>query len=340
MREIVGAEREEIRELGELAGDQRRPRHLDHRADRGFHLCAGPLAQHRGDFVLDQLPEQGQLSPVRNQRQHDLGLHAAARAAHFAGRLDDRAHLHAVDLGERDPEPAAAVPEHRVELLQLLDARAHHARVAAERLRHLVDLLIRVGQELVQRRVEQPNCYWQAGHLAEDPGEIAALHGQQLGERAFARGEIAGEDHLAHRENAARLEEHVLGAAEPDALGAERAREARIRRRVGVRAHFQRADLVRPAHQIRERSAELGCYGRHLAAENFAGRAVERDPVAGFQHVPVDAHFARSQIDAQRAAARDAALAHAARHHRCVRGHAAARGENAFGGVHAVNVVR
>ena len=45
-------------------------------------------------------------------------------------------------------------------------------------------------------------------------------------------------------------------------------------------------------------------------------------------------------IDADRAGAGDAGLAHAARDHGGVRGHAAARGEDAFGGVHAVDVLR
>ena len=40
-----------------------------------------------------------------------------------AGRLDDGARLHLGDLGIRDPEADAAVAEHRVELVQLLDAR-------------------------------------------------------------------------------------------------------------------------------------------------------------------------------------------------------------------------
>ena len=44
-------------------------------------------------------------------------------------------------------------------------------------------------------------------------------------------------------------------------------------------------------------------------------------------------------VDAERAGAGDAGLAHAARHHGGVRGHAAARGEDAFGGVHAVDVL-
>ncbi len=44
-------------------------------------------------------------------------------------------------------------------------------------------------------------------------------------------------------------------------------------------------------------------------------------------------------VDTDAAGARHAGLAHAARHHRGMRGHAAAGGENAFGGMHAVDVL-
>ncbi len=45
-------------------------------------------------------------------------------------------------------------------------------------------------------------------------------------------------------------------------------------------------------------------------------------------------------VDADRARARHAGLAHAAGHHRCVAGHTAARGDNAFCRMHAVDVLR
>ena len=50
---------------------------------------------------------------------HDL----QAFLVQLAGRLEDRAGLHLGDLGIRDAEADAAVAEHRVELVQLLDAR-------------------------------------------------------------------------------------------------------------------------------------------------------------------------------------------------------------------------
>ena len=79
-----------------------------------------------------------------------------------------------------------------------------------------------------------------------------ALHGQKLVKRDAARFLVIGEDHLADRTNAISLEEHMLSAAEPDALGAELQRHTRVVRRVGIGAHAEPAHLVRPAHENAE----------------------------------------------------------------------------------------
>ena len=91
---------------------------------------------------------------------------------------------------------------------------------------------------------------------------------------------VVGQDHLAHRHDAVALEEHVLGAAEPDALGAELARLAGIGRRLGVGAHAERAELVGPDHQLGEVAGELGLHRRHDAQHDLAGAAVEGHELA------------------------------------------------------------
>ena len=57
---------------------------------------------------------------------------------------------------------------------------------------------------------------------------------------------LIDEDHLAHVDDALALEEHVLGPAEADPLGAELPRPGRVLRVVGIRAHLQPADPIRP----------------------------------------------------------------------------------------------
>ena len=112
-------------------------------------------------------------------------------------------------------------------------------------------------QELVQRRIEQADRDRQAAHDREQLDEVLALHRQQLGQRRAAARLVVGEDHLAHRDDAVALEEHVLGAAQADAFRAEIARGLGVERRLGVGAHLHAAHLVGPAHQRGELARQL-----------------------------------------------------------------------------------
>ena len=109
--------------LGELVRDQGRPRHLDHGADRMTDLDAHVAHRLPGD-ALRHLARELHLFDGARERDHDLGrLDPHAPLRHLASRFHDRAHLHLVDLGEGDAEPAAPVAEHGVGLLESLDAR-------------------------------------------------------------------------------------------------------------------------------------------------------------------------------------------------------------------------
>ncbi len=76
-------------------------------------------------------------------------------------------------------------------------------------------------QELVQRRVQEPDRDRQAVHRLEDADEVLLLKRLELGQGGLAAGLVVGQDHLAHGDDALVAEEHVLGAAQADPLGAE-----------------------------------------------------------------------------------------------------------------------
>ena len=151
-------------------------------------------------------------------------------------------------------------------------------------------------QELVQRRIEEADRDRHSVQLAEDAFEVVLLIRQQLIERVPPPFLVAREDHLAHAEDAFLLKEHVLGAAQADARRAEQPRHARVLRRVGVRAHAHRADRVRPLQQAIEIAEDFGLLRLHrlldedldhfgrprrkLVADDLAGGAVDRQPVA------------------------------------------------------------
>jgi hypothetical protein len=109
-------------------------------------------------------------------------------------------------------------------------------------------------------------------------------------------------------------------------------------RRLGVGAHLERADLVGPAHQRGEVAGQLRL---RIATSPSSTSPVEPSMVMRSPLQRADRRRHRALGDSRRGAAgaRDAGLAHAARHHRGVAGHAAARGQDALGGVHAVDVL-
>ena len=75
------------------------------------------------------------------------------------------------------------------------------------------------------------------GHRLEDRLEVGLLERQEPVERVAASGLVRREDHLLHDGQPLLAEEHVLGAAEADALRAELARLRRVVGVVGVRPH-------------------------------------------------------------------------------------------------------
>src|SRR5258708_26787504 len=178
----------------------------------------------------------------------------------------------------------------------------------------------------MQRRIEQADGYRQSGHLAKDPEEVATLQRQKFFQRLLTRAHAIGENHLAHGGESLITKEHVLGATEPDALGAKSARHFSIARRVSIGAHPHLAVFVSPLHKFKEILSQPGAHNRYLAEENAAGRAIDRDPFALGDHRAADAELLLTVVDVEIARATNTRLAHAARDHRGVAGQPAPRG--------------
>ena len=168
------------------------------------------------------------------------------------GGLEDGAGLHLADFRIGNRQAAAAMAEHRVELVQRIDTLAQLRRVHAKHGRDIADLLVGLRQEFVQRRIEQADGHRQAVHDREQLGEIGALHRQELGKRDPPPRLVGRQDHFAHDIDALALEEHMLGAAQTNALGAERAGRPRIGRGLGIGAHGHAAAGIGPGHDLAE----------------------------------------------------------------------------------------
>ena len=192
----------------------------------------------------------------------------------------------------------------------------------------------------MQRRVEQADGHRQAVHRLEEALEVALLQRQQLVEGG-ATVPIGGQDRPDHLRAAVGAEEHVLGPAQADPLGAELARPARVLGSVGVRADVQPAQLVGPGEHGPEVLAHLGIDEQHVVGGDAARGSVDGHDVALAQHgSAVEAHLAGADVDLQLSGARDGRHAHATGHQRRVAGLPTLGRQDALRRVKAGDVVR
>ena len=158
------------------------------------------------------------------------------------------------------------------------------------------------------------------------------------------RRDVRDEDRATHDLEALALAEHVLGAAQADALRAVAAGHRGLFGLVGVGPDLHPADVVGPGEDLLELRLVLepGVDGRQGADVEGAGRAVEADPVAflelGAGHVAVG--LLAGVVDDEVARAGHARLADLAGDDRGMRGRAAAGRDDALGHGHPVEVVR
>ena len=106
---------------------------------------------------------------------------------------------------------------------------------------------------------------------------------EQLGQGGLALVDRLAEDHLPQQEQrlvGAGAVEHVLGAEQPDALGAELPGHLGVLRRVGVGAHAQRAELVDHLHEALEPRVFRGVHHLQRPGIDLALGAVQRDQIA------------------------------------------------------------
>ena len=148
-----------------------------------------------------------------------------------------------------------------------------------------------------------------------------------------------GQDHPAHDGETILAQEHVLRAAQADALGAELACVGRIVAGVGVGTDGQvaLANLVGPGEDRGERGRRRCRRERHLTPDDDPRPAVEGDPIPLVKRHVAHRHLVVAQ--AQGLGADDGRLAPATRDDRGVADQTATCGEDPLRRQHAVHVL-
>ena len=339
--QVVGAEAEELGFLGDLVGQQSGSRDLDHGAHMILHVAAGGGDQLVGGGGHDVLHEL-QFLNLAYQRDHDLRNDIVFRMllVHSQGRVDHSGGLHFGDLRIGYGQTAAAVAHHRVELVETGDYSLQLVYGDLQFAGQLYDVLFLLGNELMQRRIQETNGHGTAFQHAVHSLEVALLIRQDLVQSSLSGLGSLGYDHLADGLNAVALEEHVLGAAQTDALGAKGHSLGGVTGSISVGADLQGSSGVGPLHEAVEVAGNRSGNGGNGLAINVAGRAVDGNVVAFLNNVAGQLKFLGFLVHLDVAAAGYAAGAHTTGNNGGVRGHTAANGQNTLGGSHALDVLR
>ena len=112
------------------------------------HLAGNPAA-----VVLDEL----ELLSRSYQRYHHFGHNLVPLLRQLTRSQEDRAGLHLENLGVYDPKSAPSESQHRVELVKTGYLGPNDTLFYAHVFGELLDLCRIRGQELVQRRIEEPD---------------------------------------------------------------------------------------------------------------------------------------------------------------------------------------
>ena len=363
MREVVGAEGEEVYFLSDFVRGECSARHFDHGADEHFEFYT-LFFLNSGNGVDDNLLLRKQFLDVADQRHHDFGT----CARNIGGGLANSAHLHFRYFGVGDAEAAPTVTEHRVEFVEFIHQHLDFCHGDAHNLCHLGLACFIVRDEFVQGRIKQTHRAFTTIKSFEDAFKVFALEGKKCvecsvilcerriklsldgsffsigaghGESFFEFLHLFGhEDHTTESNDAVFREEHMLGTAEADTFCAEANGDLCIARRIGIGANAHGAILVGECHDFSKRSGEFGIACFDAAFVDLAGRTVKRDPIAFAESDVTNLNGLGLGIDNGIAATGYAALTHTTSHHCCVGGHAAASGEDALCRDHAGDVFR
>src|SRR5690348_13553091 len=149
------------------------------------------------------------------------------------------------------------MPEHRVGFVELLDAARHNVDANTQFVRQFLLLLTIMRNELMKRRINQANRYRKSVHGLENADEVATLERKKLVQSLHAGLSVVRKNHfldgalplVALFRKLEVREEHVLRAAQANALGTEFASFARVLGSVRIRANSKLTGFIRPLHK-------------------------------------------------------------------------------------------
>ena len=193
----------------------------------------------------------------------------------------------------------------------------------------LPDQLLFGRQELVYRRIKQPDGHGQSRHGFQQAFEVGTLNRQQAIERQLTLRLIFGDDHFQHDGQTVAGVEHAFGPAQPDAFCTQLQGAFGVIRRIGIRHHGQPGFLVCPCQQHIQLGSDFGFKGSDDPKINHARGTVDGDDIAFMNDRLAYGRLAQHDVDFDAFSSGHTGLAHPARDHCGMRSLPATAGQNA-----------
>ena len=193
-----------------------------------------------------------ELVDVADERDHDFRNDFDLFLGQFAGRADDRLHLHLGDFRIGDAQAAAAVAEHRIELMELFGGLHDLVGRDADFFGQHFGVFARLRQELVQRRIDRPDRHAVAFHLAEEAFEVLFLERQEFGQGRSCGLRTSWATIICCMNGRRSSAKNMCSVRQRPMPSAPNWRATYgVPRNVGVGADLELAQLVGPAHEHR-----------------------------------------------------------------------------------------
>ena len=331
--QVVRSKAEEGSMLRHIGGGKRSAGNFDHGPHLVFQLTGLETAflAYLGGGLVDHRLLKFEFLFVTHQRNHDFGQNLDSPGLHLGGCFKNRSGLHSRNLRVDNPETATTVPEHRVFLMESLDATLDRCGGDLDLFGKSLDLGRRHGaDELMKRRIEEANGSGTSLESTEDSHEVLFLVGEEFPEGLGATCIIFCQNHLAHCIDAIALEKHVFGPGEANPFRPKLDRVLNLARGIGIRTHTQFSESVGPAHELLEFLVSRTTLGRGLVLQkplndlrrrgfqlsgiNITHKSIEREVVTLLQGHPVSAECLSDIVNIHVMGTTDADLAHLAGH--------------------------
>mmetsp|Transcript_65885 Transcript_65885/g.104524 ORF Transcript_65885/g.104524 Transcript_65885/m.104524 type:complete len:356 (-) Transcript_65885:94-1161(-) len=229
--------------------------------------------------------------------------------------------------------------KHGVGLLQLCSTSSHAIQRHTCSFGHQCHFCLCVGDEFMQRWIQQTDCHWIAIHDSEQFRDVLPLHDQQLVQGLSSISLISGQDHLPHGYDSLSFEEHVLSADKTNALGTEFLGLSSISRRLGIGSDLHVTDFICPLHDDSERSGELWWHCGNLSHHHFSRASIDGQDLSLSHSHRAHRELGSGIVNRDATSTSHAWSAHSTSNHCSMTGHATSGGQNSFCCVQTVDVI-